>query len=171
MKKILETARLYCRRFTPDDVQLIIDLNNNPEVTRYTGDGPVKDEQEAKRILEEIIIPQYEKNIGRWAVHLKGTREFIGWCGLKDLGEGVIDIGYRFFQQHWGKGYATEIASAVLDHGLYVLKLNNIIGRASAQNTASVKVLEKIGLTYSHSYIEEDHGQAEQCVIYKLKTV
>ncbi len=54
-KIILETPRLYLREFTINDTQLLIDLNDNPQVYRYTGDGPVKDIEEAERILTEII--------------------------------------------------------------------------------------------------------------------
>lgn len=74
----LETTRIYLREFTEAYAQLLIDLNSNPNVTRYTGDGSVKDLQEAKRILTDIILPQYKNKMGRWAVHLKSNDEFIG---------------------------------------------------------------------------------------------
>ncbi|MBL7882505.1 MAG: GNAT family N-acetyltransferase [Bacteroidia bacterium] len=145
----LETERLYLREFSIEDVQLLIDLNADEEVTRYTGDGPVKDLEEAKRILTDIIFPQYKNNIGRWAVHLKSSNEFIGWCGLKDIQEdNEVDLGYRFFKKHWGKGYATESAKAVLEYGVNKLKLKNIIARAAKENTASIHVIKKLGMTY-----------------------
>jgi len=145
----LETERLYLREFSIEDVQLLIDLNADEEVTRYTGDGPVKDLEEVKRILTDIIFPQYKNNIGRWAVHLKSSNEFIGWCGLKDIQEdNEVDLGYRFFKKHWGKGYATESAKAVLEYGVNKLKLKNIIARAAKENTASIHVIKKLGMTY-----------------------
>ena len=90
MKKVLETSRLYLREFTIDDAQLLIDLNSDPEVIRYTGDGPVTDLEASKKILTDIILPQYPNKIGRWAVHLRSTDEFIGWCGLKFIKENKI---------------------------------------------------------------------------------
>ena len=149
MKKILETERLYLREFTIDDAQLLIDLNSNPKVTRYTGDGPVKDLEDSKRILTDIIFPQYKNKMGRWAVHLKSNNEFIGWCGLKFIAEdNEIDLGYRFFETHWGKGYASESAKAVLSYGVNTLKLKNIIARAAKDNVASINVIKKLGLVY-----------------------
>ena len=146
---ILETSRLYLREFAIDDAKLLIDLNSDIEVTRYTGDGPVKDEEEAKRILTEIIFPQYKNKIGRWAVHLKSNDKFIGWCGLKYLAETKeIDLGYRFYKRYWGKGYATESARAVLDYGVNTLKLRNIIAQAAKENTASLNVIKKMGMVY-----------------------
>jgi RimJ/RimL family protein N-acetyltransferase len=149
MNKRIETERLYLREFTMNDGQLLIDLNNNPEVTRHTGDGPVKDITEANRILSDIILPQYKNKIGRWAVHLKANGEFIGWCGLKHIAEdNETDLGYRFFRQHWGKGYASESAKAVLDYGTNTLHLKNIIARAAKDNPASINVIKKMGMVY-----------------------
>ncbi len=149
MIKTIETPRLYLREFTIEDAQLLIDLNSNPNVIRYTGDGPVKDLDEAKRILNDIIFPQYKNKMGRWAVHLKSNDEFIGWCGLKFIADdNEIDLGYRFFENHWGKGYASESAKAVLDYGVNTLKLKNIIARAAKDNPASIAVIQKLGFVY-----------------------
>ena len=103
MKKILETDRLYLREFTPDDAAILLDLNSDPDVVRYTGDPlPWNTIDNAEKILKDVIFPQYKNKIGRWATHLKSNSEFIGWCGLKDIG-GEIDIGYRYKKIYWGK--------------------------------------------------------------------
>lgn len=166
MTKLLTTERLYLKEFTIDDAQLLIDLNSDPEVTRYTGDGPVKDITEAKRILTDIIFPQYKNKIGRWAVYLNTTDEFIGWCGVKYVeDEKEYDLGYRFFKQHWGKGYASEAASAVMDYAINTLQLKEIIGRAAIDNKASIAVLKKMGMKYLKND-ECGHDPAE-VYIYK----
>ncbi|OFY82190.1 MAG: hypothetical protein A3F72_08230 [Bacteroidetes bacterium RIFCSPLOWO2_12_FULL_35_15] len=158
MKRTLETERLYLREFTMKDAPLLIELNSDPEVTRYTGDGTVKDIGEAKNILKEIILPQYKNKIGRWAVHLKSNNEFIGWCGLKFIDElKEIDLGYRFFQIHWGKGYGTESAKAVMKYGIQTLKQKNIVGRAAIENYNSIKILEKVGMKFKEEGFE--HGE------------
>lgn len=166
MKIRIETDRLYLREFIIEDAQLIIDLNSDIDVTRYTGDGPVKDIEEAKRILTDIIFPQYKNNIGRWAVHLKSNHEFIGWCGLKYLAEtDEIDLGYRFFKMHWGKGYATESAKAVVKYGVNVLKIQNIIARAAKENKASIHVIKKLGMVY----VKEELCAHDPAEVYILK--
>lgn len=157
MKRILETERLFLREFTIEDAQLLIDLNSNPNVTRYTGDGPLKNLEAANDILLNTIFPQYPNKLGRWAVCLKSTNEFIGWCGLKYISQlDEIDLGYRLFENHWGKGYATESAKAVLDYGFNILKLNTIVGRAAIENANSIKVLKKVGLKFEKEDVE--HG-------------
>ena len=149
MNVVIETERLLLRTFTEDDATLIYELNGDPDVTRYTHD-PVKDLDHAKEILEKTIIPQYVLyNHGRWAVHIKPTLEFLGWCGLKyrpELNE--IDLGYRFKKDFWGKGYATEAAYASIKYGFNKLNLHRIVGRAEIDNVASWKVLENCGMTY-----------------------
>lgn len=149
MNIVIETDRLLLRTFTESDASLIYDLNCDPHVTRYTHD-PVKDVAHAKEILEKAILPQYALyNHGRWAVHLKPTREFLGWCGLKYRAElNEIDLGYRFKKEAWGKGFATEAAYASIKYGFEKIGLQRIVGRAEMGNIGSWKVLEKCGMTY-----------------------
>ena len=149
MNIVIETDRLLLRTFTEDDALLLYDLNLDPEVTRYTLD-PMTDIGHARKVLREVILPQYALyNHGRWAVHLKPGLEFIGWSGLKYIAErNEIDLGYRFKQDYWGKGYATESAYACLQYGFLKLKMQRIVGRALVGNVGSIKVLEKIGMHY-----------------------
>ena len=149
MNVIIETNRLLLRTFTELDANLIYELNLDPEVTRYTHD-PVKDLAHASEILEKVIIPQYVLyNHGRWAVHIRSTIEFLGWCGLKyrpELNE--IDLGFRFKKEGWGKGYATEAAYASIEYGFKKIGLQRIVARAEIENIGSWKVLEKCGMSY-----------------------
>lgn len=149
MEIVFETDRLLLRRFTIDDAPVILDLNKDPEVTRYTLD-PMVDLPQAQEVMEKVILPQYALyNFGRWAVHLKNDLTFLGWCGLKYRPEiNEIDLGYRYKQEHWGKGYATEAAYASLKHGFEKLNLTEITGRALPDNLASIHVLEKCRMNY-----------------------
>ncbi len=157
---IFETPRLILRRFTEADAPLILQLNSDSEVVKYLHEPTLETVEQAKKIITDIILPQYKNNLGRWATHLKDTGEFIGWCGLKYRPEpDEIDLGYRFSQPYWGKGYATEAAKHTLDYGFTQLKLPLITGRAHIENIASLKVLEKIGM----QFIEE--GIVDNCPV------
>jgi RimJ/RimL family protein N-acetyltransferase len=146
------------RTFTIDDAQLIYDLNNDGNVTRFTYD-PINDLDQAKEILERIILPQYALyNHGRWAVHSKTDLEFIGWCGLKYRFErNEVDLGYRFKQSAWGKGYATEAAFACLKYGFENLNIQKVTGRAVPENIGSWRVLEKIGMQFTKEESVDGH--------------
>ena len=58
------------------------------------------------------------------------------------------DLGYRFMQKYWGKGYATEASLACIDYGFKILNLNRIIGNAMKENVASIKVFKKLSMIY-----------------------
>lgn len=148
MKVILETERCYLREFSVEDAKSFYDLNSDPEVVKYTGDTAFANVGESRSFLQNYN--QYELyGYGRWAVIDKNTEAFLGWCGLKfspDLNE--VDLGFRFFRSYWNQGYATETAKACVDYGFSELNLEKIVGRAMEANTASIKVLEKIGMAF-----------------------
>jgi len=157
MHIILQTPRLILRQFTEADAPLILSLNSDPEIVKYLHEPILKTIEHAKEILSSIILPQYQNNLGRWAIHTKNNMDFIGWCGLKyrpELDE--IDLGYRLMQKAWGHGYATEAAQASLEHGFNELNLKLITGRAHIENLASIKVLEKIGMDFIGEGIVDD---------------
>jgi|SRR5436190_15136243 len=163
MNVVIETDRLLLRTFTSGDAKLIYELNGDADVIKYTQD-PVKDVAHAKHILEQVIIPQYVLyNHGRWAVHIKHNLEFIGWCGLKFVPRITnkyrheIDLGYRFIKKVWGKGYATEAAHASIKYGFEKLNLGRIVGRAMPENSGSLRVLEKCGMTFIEEGIVDGH--------------
>lgn len=158
MTLVIETSRLLLRIFTIQDAPLIYELNRDPAVTRYTYD-PVKDLAHAQLILENTILPQYVLyNYGRWAVHIKASLEFIGWCGLKFRPERMeTDLGYRFKASSWDKGYATEAAFASIKYGFETLNIQRIVGRAEPGNIASIKVLEKCGMAFTCEEVIDGH--------------
>lgn len=144
---LIETDRLVLREFLPEDAHSMYLLNLDPEVIRYTGDPPFTSEEDAANFLSKY--KDYSENgFGRWAVIRSSDDAFIGWCGLKRHADGMVDIGFRFFQTEWGKGYATESAKATLEYGFGELGLQEIIGRAAKANVASIRVLEKLGMEY-----------------------
>ncbi|CAD7815709.1 hypothetical protein CHRY9390_03022 [Chryseobacterium aquaeductus] len=165
MKTILETERLLLREFDVTDGESFYELNLNPKVIKYTGNSAFKNVSEAKAFLENYS--DYQKNgYGRWAVIHKPNKEFLGWCGLKyDENLDETDIGFRFFEHFWNQGFATESAKACIDYGFKKLNLKTIVGRAMKENSASIKVLEKIGL----QYVEDFDFDGYEGVIYSIE--
>ena len=86
---------------------------------------------------------------GLYLVELKEAGLSIGICGLikRDSLEDV-DIGFAFLPKYWGKGYAHEAASAVMEYGRNALGLKRIVAITSADNDSSIKLLEKLGLRF-----------------------
>lgn len=165
MKTILETDRLLLREFDVTDAESFYELNSNPKVIKYTGNSAFKNIVEAEAFLKNYS--DYKKyGFGRWAVIHKSNQEFLGWCGLKyDKTIDETDIGFRFFEHFWNQGFATESAKACIDYGFAKLNLKTIVGRAMKENSACIKVLEKIGLQYVRDFDFNGHDG----VIYSIE--
>lgn len=159
MDIICQTPRLILRRLTLADAVNLLNLNNNPDVLKYLHEPALNHIADAEKVLQDIIFPQYTLyELGRWGVIYKTQNKFLGWCGLKRRPElnDEIDLGYRFNPEHWGQGFATEAATACLRYGFIEKKLHTITGRAHIENTASLNVLQKIGLQYIKEEIVDD---------------
>ena len=164
---LFESERLVYRKFTLSDKDSLYQLNLNPEVIKYTGDNAFNSIVEAENFIKNY--DHYSKyDFGRWAVLLKDSKEFIGWCGLKySVEKNEVDIGFRFFENQWNKGFATEAALRCIEIGFQQYKLTKIVGRAMKRNYASVKVLEKIGLKFE----KEFDFDGNEGVIYSISQV
>ncbi len=162
---IIATRRLTMSPFRVEDANDMFLLNHDPEVIKFTGDPPFASADDARDFILNYL--NYEKHgYGRLSVRLTSTLEYLGWCGLNfnDTTK-ETDIGFRFLQKHWNKGYATEAATACLDYG-FQLGLAKIIGRAVKENKASIRVLKKIGMQFEHEFVA--HGYT--CEQYYIET-
>ena len=143
----LATDRLALRRFTADDLDWLAALYQDPDVTRYL--GGVKSRAQTEAMLDTRILRYYDEHpgLGIWMTIERATGERAGFHLLNHIrGESIIQVGYALARPAWGKGYATEMATAVLRYGFADLELPRIAGMTSRENHASQRVLLKIGL-------------------------
>jgi RimJ/RimL family protein N-acetyltransferase len=102
-------------------------------------------ENQAEEFLCRYIERSKEWPFARWAVVRETDQEFLGWCGLRELEEGEVDLGFRFLREHWGKGYATESGQRWLEYGFGPGGLVEIVAKAADGNIGSQSVLTKLG--------------------------
>jgi [ribosomal protein S5]-alanine N-acetyltransferase len=143
----LHTERLALRRFTIDDLDTLARLFADPEVTRYL--GGVKDRATTEAQLHSRILDYYERHpgLGVWATIERASGQVTGFHVLNHIqGETDLQVGYALFTEHWGKGYATEMAIALLRHGYGTLGLAQVNAITDLGNVASQHVLLKAGL-------------------------
>jgi ribosomal-protein-alanine N-acetyltransferase len=143
----LTTERLGLRRFTADDLDFLVELYADPDVTRYL--GGLRDRANTAELLNTRILRYYEEHpgLGIWMTVERATGTRVGFHLLNHIqGESIIQVGYVLAKRAWGCGYATEMARPVLRHGFLDLGLPRIAGMTSLANHASQRVLEKIGL-------------------------
>lgn len=169
MSKILETERLILRRWSLDDAGALFEICRDAEVMRYIGTRkPYTTLAEAEKFLHWAVAYQKENGFCRWAVVEKASGKIIGSCGFAyPHATPEVELGYLFDRAVWGKGFATEAASACLDYGFGKLGFREIIAITDLENIASQKVLEKIGFTQRG--IEKTDG--EDALIYLARRV
>lgn len=159
--RALETERLVIRRLTLDDAGFILGLLNQPSFLRFIGDKGVRTVRGARAYLRDGPIASYEKNgYGSYLVELKDGSVPIGISGLvKREWLEDADLGFAFLPQFGSKGYAFESARAVLDHGKDVLGMKRIVAITSLDNTASIKLLGKLGFRFEEIIQFPDDGE------------
>jgi [ribosomal protein S5]-alanine N-acetyltransferase len=162
MNLILETERLILRELQLSDADAFFAMDSNPNVHRFLWQKPVEKIEETMHTIE-FVHKQYQDNgIGRFAIVLKDTNEFLGWAGLKYNTETVnnkinfYDIGYRLDEKYWGKGYASEASFKWLYYAFETLKIESIFAGAHAENIASNKILQKIGMERIEQYLDSE---------------
>jgi [ribosomal protein S5]-alanine N-acetyltransferase len=146
---IRTTERLLLRDFRADDWPALLAYQSDPRYLRYyawTG----RSEADVRSFVQRFLDQQAEQPRWRWqlAIVLAATGALIGNCGLRLDAPGARsgNIGYELAPPAWGQGYATEAAREMVRFGFAELGLHRIWAQCVADNAASVRVLEKIGL-------------------------
>lgn len=144
MSATLRTERLTLTPPVAEDAAFVLELLNDPGWIANIGDRGVRDLDAAR----DYIAERFSKS--PWFVVRDPDGEAVGMCGIVVGREGLDspDIGYAFLARHAGRGYATEAAAAVLAHAREALGLEKVAAITSPGNTASQRVLEKIGLRF-----------------------
>lgn len=150
----LETPRLLIRPLQASDVAVLAGIWADPEVTRYMG-GP-RDREKVRQLLEDELRTGSADAFGFCPVVEKTSGRVIGDCGLtkKEVdGREEIELVYVFAADGWGKGYATEAASALRDYALGSLRLGRLIALIDPENVASARVAEKVGMRFEKEVV------------------
>jgi RimJ/RimL family protein N-acetyltransferase len=149
---VLETDRLILRRMTEADAAFVLGLLNEPSFLRFIGDRQVRTLDAARDYIVNGPMESYETNgFGLYLTLRKDDGAPIGICGLlrRDTLDDV-DVGFALVPAFWSQGYASEAAAAVLAFAIDVLELPRVVAVVKPDNDASIRVVEKLGLQYSH---------------------
>jgi RimJ/RimL family protein N-acetyltransferase len=109
---------------------------------------------------------------GLWAVHLIGTGEFVGQCGLipqNIRSEDEIEIGYLLRRTHWRRGYATEAAAACRDFGFSALRAQKLVSFINPNNDPSKRVAERIGMTLETLLLPHENSWQKEVCVYSIR--
>ena len=165
---ILDTPRLVLRSFRRDDLPEYARLNADPEVARYLG-GPLsrEDSDDIAAWAQECYA---RDGYGLLAVERRADGAFLGMCGLhhqQSVPE-EVEVAWRLAHEHWGHGYATEAATAWLEHGFTGLGLPKIISITDPPNLRSLAVMHRLGMRFEREADIEDNGETFHAVIHAI---
>jgi len=158
----IKTKRLTLRKFCLEDAADVFEYISDPEVAKYARWHPSKTVEDAKKLLE-TRLKEYENHTGGlWGVYHNEDKKVIATVGFFniDTNNRKAEFGYTFSRKYWGKGYATEVAESLIDFGFNKFGLHRIEGLCHADNHASARVMEKVGMslegTLRSYYIKND---------------
>jgi RimJ/RimL family protein N-acetyltransferase len=165
----LLTNRLRLRQFKPTDFQAYCDMNGDPEVMRWLG-GPRSTAQSISEI-EFNNCTLANSQFGKVAVERLSDGAFVGMCGLsyEEWYPDELEIGWRLLRQYWGYGYATEAASAWLQHAFSTLAASRVISISDAPNLRSIAVMKRLNMKLDHTAELFDDTESFECVIYSIR--
>jgi RimJ/RimL family protein N-acetyltransferase len=170
----LLTERLLLRPFATSDFDALLAIQSRADVARYLYWDPRTSaevrEALAVKIRATAIVSEGD-NLSL-AAELRSTGELIGDCNVHwtSAEHRQGEIGFVFHPDHHGRGYATEAAEALLALAFDELRLHRVIGRLEERNTASARVLERLGMRKEAHLVENEHvkGEWQSEVIYAL---
>jgi RimJ/RimL family protein N-acetyltransferase len=150
---LLQTSRLLLRRIVAEDAEFLLTLLTDPSFTRFVGDRGIRTVDGAREYIETGPWTRYERHgFGMFLTTLAdGTP--IGICGLVQRESlAYPDIGFALLPAYWSSGYAREAAERVIDYARNTLELARVLAIVNGENTASIALLEKLGLRHEGYY-------------------
>jgi RimJ/RimL family protein N-acetyltransferase len=173
----LRTARLLLRQWRDSDLEPFAALNADPEVMRHFPSVLTRAESDALALGARALISS--RGWGLWAVEVVEGARFIGFVGLAQPRfdahfTPAVDIGWRLAREHWGSGYATEGARAVVATAFDELGLDELVSFTTVANAASRRVMERLEMThdpaddFEHPLLAPGHPQRPH-VLYRLR--
>lgn len=152
----LKIERFYLRPVEKGDLELLFDLDSDPEVMRFISKGRPTPRERIEQDHLPRMMSYYRRwpPLGFWAAHLHSTDEFIGWFHLRPdkIEPNEMELGYRLKRSVWGRGLATEGSRWLLDHAFSDWGYDRVCARTLAVNMGSRRVMEKCGLRFEREF-------------------
>ena len=162
----IRTARLVGSPVSPADLEYIIAIDADPDVQR-TLPRKIVSPAESEARLERWLAHWREHGLGFWLFR-DGGADVVGHAGLfqSKRQPGSLELGYVVRTAHWGRGYASEMARALVAIAFDVLRVPSVVAVSVPENTASRRVMEKCGLAFE---VEYEHPEEGPSVLYRAE--
>lgn len=172
MNPNLQTERLLLRPLATADAEALAEINADPEVMRYIGNGDPRTPEQTEALIAKVAAHWDDHGWGAFAVVEGATGDLVGLGILATpsfLPEilPATEVGWRVKRDRWGRGYAPEAARAVIGFAFAELGLDRVVSCIHSENTASIRVAEKIGMALERETVVPGHEVP--CSVYELK--
>jgi len=148
----LRSRRLGFRFWRRSDFELACGLWGDPRVTRLIdARGQLSENQVRERLEQEIALAERCK-VQYWPIFLLSNDGHVGCCGLRPykLPQKIYEIGFHIRPEYWRRGFAFEAARAVIEYAFEALGAAGLFAGHNPANTASARLLAKLGFCYTH---------------------
>lgn len=175
--KIENSKRLYYALMTQNDGDLLFQLDQDRDVMHFINGGVPTTQDEIKNVYLPRLkqYTSHKNGWGLWKVFTRENHDYIGWVLIRPVGffgknpdYKNLEMGWRFFKQSWGKGYATEAAESIKQALIAQTKIHKLSAIANEDNQASINIMKKLGMKYIKKYLHEDPIFCEEVVYYEL---
>jgi RimJ/RimL family protein N-acetyltransferase len=159
---VFETARLMARRLAPEDREAMLAVYGDAEAMRWVGDGTPLTAEECEQWLAVTADNYRQRGYGLFTLVERATGAVVGFGGLVHPGgQAEVEVKYALLRSVWGRGYATEVARALLDYGAAAHGLEEVLATVAPDNHASQRVLAKAGMRRGALRQDEDGSQTQ----------
>jgi len=174
----IRTDRLLLRPWRESDLEPFAAMNADPAVMAHFA-KPL-DRAESDAFVDRIRAHVDRHGFGFWAVEAPGIADLVGMVGLavppfEAHFTPCVEIGWRLARAHWGKGYASEAATASLRYGFDQLGVGEVVAFTAVDNVRSRAVMERVGMTrsadddFDHPNLPEGHPLRRH-VLYRARS-
>jgi [ribosomal protein S5]-alanine N-acetyltransferase len=174
---LLKTPRLAIRELAPSDGATILAFANDDSINRYLGFGSISSESGTNEYINKAIASAARKPRHNYklAMTITPSDELSGscWLDIEDPESKNASIGYFVDKKHWGNGYATEMIKTLIQFGFGELHLHRIYAHCDAENLATHRVLEKVGMLQEgvlREHCLRNYGWADICYYGMLRS-
>ncbi|RHW77824.1 GNAT family N-acetyltransferase [Colwellia sp. RSH04] len=175
--KVNHSERLSYRLMDQNDGDVLYQLDQDPEVMQFISGGKTNTMDDINNIflprMEKYTCP--EKGWGLWQVCDKSTQEYLGWILVRPMDffsdepkYKDLELGWRFFKKAWGKGYATEAASAIKNALAEQTDIDYFSALAVEENIGSINIMKKLGMTFLKKELHKDPLGDLDVVYYQM---
>lgn len=153
MSYLLNTDRLHLRPCQTDDLDSLHELWSETHVRQFLFDDRPIHREEARSLIDASTINFTHHGYGLWLYFEHRSDQIIGFAGLLHALQGPPSLIFGTRPQLWGRGYATEAASAVLRYAFDKLGIQRVVADVDQPNEASIRLLERLGMSQTRRAI------------------